>query len=271
MIINFDIFRRSFLPWFVNSLFKLLVVLILLYIGFKVINKLSKKFRVILTKKNVDNTLSSFLEAFTNISLKIILGIFLLSYLGFDVASLAAILASAGLAVGLALQGSLSNFAGGVIILILRPFKLDDYIEGAGYSGTVDKITVFYTHLTTPDNKEILIPNGKIANESIVNYSSKKLRRVDLNFGVGYEEDILKVKKILSEIIDTNNLILQIPSPFVSLNSQGDSSLNFIVRVWCKNSDYWNVYFDILEKVTLRFGKENINIPFPQMDVHLKK
>lgn len=270
---KFDIseLTNKFLAWITTNGIKLVIGLVLLYLGWKLINKVVKLVVQVMRKRNIDATLTSFSEAFVDISLKILLVITLMSYVGFDIAGLAALIASAGLAVGLALQGSLSNFAGGVIILLLRPFRVGDFIEAAGYTGTVEKITVFYTHLVTPDNKEILIPNGTLANGSLINYSSKDTRRVDLVFGVGYDDDIIKVKNVLWDIINKNPLILKNPEAFVGISEHGASSVNFTVRVWCNKEDYWTIYFDLLEQVKLRFDHEKISIPYPQMDVHLTK
>lgn len=243
----------------------------MLYIGWKIVNKLVKIMNRTLQRRNVDATLSSFLDTFVEIALKIIVVVIFMGYVGIDTAGIAALVASAGVAIGLALQGSLSNFAGGVIILLIRPFNVGDYVEGSGHSGTIEKIGIFYTHMTTVDNKLILIPNGNLANGSIVNYSAKELRRVDLTFGVGYEEDIIKVKRVLSNIIDAHESILKTPEPFIALSAHGDSAVNFVVRVWCNNKDYWKIYFDLLEQVKLKFDEENISIPYPQMDLHIKR
>ena len=259
---KFDLSKmyEKLLSWITTNGFKLVIGLILLYIGWKIINKVIKILANIMKSRNVDPTLTSFAEAFSEVSLKVLLVITLMSYVGFDIAGLAALIASAGLAVGLALQGSLSNFAGGVIILLLRPFRVNDFIEASGYSGTVERITVFYTHLVTPDNKEILIPNGTLANGSLINYSSKDTRRVDLVFSVGYDDDINK-----------NELILKTPEAFVGISQHAASSIDFTVRVWTKQEDYWKVHFSLLEEVKLRFDEENITIPYPQMDVTLTK
>lgn len=262
---------EKLLSWITTHGFKLVIGLTLLYIGWKVINKVIKILVGIMKKRNIDPTLTSFAEAFSEVSLKFLLVITLMSYVGFDIAGLAALVASAGLAVGLALQGSLSNFAGGVIILLLRPFRVNDFIEASGYSGTVEKITVFYTHLVTPDNKEILIPNGTLANGSLINYSSKETRRVDLTFSVSYDDDIIKVKNVLFDIINKNDLILKDPEPFVGISQHGASSIDFTLRVWTKQEDYWKVHFSLLEEVKLRFDKEHITIPYPQMDLRINK
>ena len=193
------------------------------------------------------------------------------SYWDVELSGLAALIASAGVAIGLALQGSLSNFAGGFIILLLRPFKVGDYIQAAGLEGAVEQIGVFYTTLTTVDNKVVLIPNGTLSNGSLINFSAKDTRRVDLIFSVGYECDILKVRRVLNDIVKEHKLILDYPEPFVGLVEQADSFLNFTVRAWVKTPDYWTVYFDLLESVKLRFDEEEISIPYPQMDVHVKQ
>lgn len=259
------------IDWALESGVKLVIGILLIIIGFKIINKLVRKFVAFSEKRNIDMTLVRFIKSFINITAK---GLLVLAIAGgywdIELSGLAAIVASAGVAIGLALQGSLSNFAGGFIILLLRPFKVGDYIQTGQFEGAVEQIGVFYTTLTTVDNKVILIPNGTLSNGSLINYSTKETRRVDLIFSAGYECDILKVRRVLKEIVDKNKLILDYPEPFVGLFEQGANSLNFAVRVWVNTQDYWTVYFDLLEQVKIRFDEEDISIPYPQMDLHVK-
>ena len=260
------------IDWSFTSGVKLIVGILAIVIGFKIINKLSKRFIDFAEKRNVDMTLVKFIKSFINYSLKILLILVIAGgYWDIQLSGLAAIVASAGVAIGLALQGSLSNFAGGFIILLLRPFKVGDYIQTGEFEGAVEQIGVFYTTLTTVDNKVVLIPNGPLSNGSLINYSTKDTRRVDLIFSAGYESDILKVRRVLNEIVEKNPLILDYPEPFVGLFEQGANSLNFAVRVWVNTPDYWTVYFDLLEQVKIRFDQEEISIPYPQMDLHVKQ
>ena len=268
---NLEQFLNKIITWATTEGIKLIIGLLLLWLGWKLAKKVVNIMSKTLEKRNVDATVSSFLDTFVEVVLKGIVIYIFLEYVGIKTTGIAALVASAGVAIGLALQGSLSNFAGGVIILLIRPFNVGDYIEGAGHSGLIEKIGMFYTHMTTVDNKLILIPNGNLANGSIVNYSAKELRRVDLTFGVGYEQDVLKVKRVLSNIVDAHDLILKTPEPFIALSEHGDSAVNFVVRVWVNNSDYWKVHFDLLESVKIKFDEEEISIPYPQMDLHIKK
>lgn len=248
---------------------KLILALIALIVGLKLVKYVVKLIEKSLQKSGVDKSLHVFLLSLTRISLKILVFITIAEILGIKMTSFVAILGAAGLAVGLALQGSLSNFAGGVLILLLKPFKVGDFIEAAGYMGTVEEIQVFYTILNTPDNRVVIIPNGNLSNSSAVNYSTKDTRRVDLVFGVGYEDDIFKVKEVLNRVVNTHEMILKSPAPMIKLSEHGESSVNFIVRVWCKTENYWDIHFDLLETVKLEFDKENINIPYPHIDVNI--
>lgn len=249
---------------------KLLGAIIFSVIGIKFTSWISKWIRTSQKFDKLDNSLRSFLSSFIKIVLYIIIIITVAMILGVPATSFITILASCGVAIGLALQGSLSNFAGGLMILFFKPFKVGDYIEASGESGTVAEISVVYTELLTPDNKRITVPNGTLTNSVIKNYSSESLRRVDLVFNVSYDSDDEKVKSIINDIINTHPKALKDPKPFVHLSEHSASSLSYTVRVWCENADYWTVYFDILETVKTAFDKNGISIPYPQMDVHIK-
>ncbi len=250
---------------------KLLVAIILLIVGIKLIKALTKWISKSQKLNKLDTSLRSFLGSFAKIALYIVLFITVAMILGVPATSFITILASGGVAIGLAVQGSLSNFAGGIMILIFKPFKVGDYIEAGGESGTVEEISVVYTVLLTVDNKRITVPNGTLTNSVIENYSAEELRRVDLKFSTAYDADIEKVKRILTEVAESHPKALKSPAPFVRLCEHSDSALTYTVRIWCKNEDYWDVNFDILESVKTAFDKNNIEIPYPQMDVHITK
>jgi small conductance mechanosensitive channel len=220
-------------------------------------------------KRDVDESLRGFLKSLFSILLKIMLIISIASMIGIEMTSFIAILGAAGLAVGLALSGTLQNFAGGVIILLLKPFKVGDFIEAQGYMGTVKQIQIFNTILKTPDNKTIIIPNGGLSTSSMTNFSTEPQRRVDMKFGIGYGDDTDKAKKVIMSLVEADERILKEPEPFVAVSELGDSSVNFVVRVWVNAADYWGVYFDMHNNIYNTFNKEGLNIPFPQMDVHL--
>ena len=262
---------EKLVEWAATTGFKLIVGVLIISIGFKIIKKIVEHFIKFLERREVDITLRKFLKSLITVTLKVILVMPVLGYWGIQLSGIAALVASAGVAIGLALQGSLSNFAGGFIILLIRPFKVGDYIETSTYGGVVEQIGLFYTQLATFDNKQILIPNGNLSNGSLINYSSKSTRRVDLIFSVGYENDISHVKEILNKIVENHKLILKDPKPFIGVNAHSASSIDFVVRVWCNTEDYWNIYHDLLEEVKITFDKENISIPYPQMDLHLKE
>ena len=250
---------------------KLLGAIIVLVVGLYVI-KLVKKFIRTSPKLNkMDKSLRTFLVSFSSVVLSVVLVITVAAILGVPATSFLTILASCGLAVGLALQGSLSNFAGGVLILLFKPFKVGDFIDAGGKLGTVTEINVVYTVLTTLDNKRITIPNGSITNAVVENYSAEDLRRVDLVFTASYTNDLNKVKSIISDVIAKHPLALQDPAPFVRMSNHAVNALEYTVRIWCKNADYWDVYFDVIEQVKQAFDANDISIPFPQLDVHVEK
>ena len=248
---------------------KLLLALVILYVGFKIAKWISNTAEKAMKKYHIDISLRKFLSSLISIGLKVLVLISVASTLGIETTSFVAILGAAGLAVGLALQGSLSNLAGGVLIIFFKPFKVGDHIEAQGHTGDVESIQIFATVLTTKDNKTIVIPNGDLSNSSIVNYTNQKIRRVDMTFGIGYNDDIKKAKNILYKLMKDDKRVLTHPEPFVGLSELGDSSVNFAVRPWTKTEDYWGVYFDMNEKVKAAFDAEGISIPFPQRDIHL--
>jgi small conductance mechanosensitive channel len=248
---------------------QLIYALVVLYVGLRVIKYVIKIIEKAFEKTQLDKTVRLFLESLISMILKVALLVTVAGMLGVQTATFVTILGAMGLAIGLALQGSLSNFAGGVLILILKPFQVDDFIEGAGHAGTVRKITIFYTYLTEPDNKEVVIPNGILSNGSVINYSANEMRRVDFVFGVGYESSISEVKAIINRVIEGHELIVDNPAPFVRMSAHADSALEFKVRVWCKASDYWTVHFDLMEQVKEAFDEGNINIPYPHLQVNI--
>ncbi len=270
-IVSLERMLEKLYEWVITRGVNMFFGVIFLSIGWKVINKTLKRIRRILESKNADQTITRFLDNVMNVTLKTVLIIIILQYIGVNLTGLTTIVASAGVALSLALKGSLANLAGGVIILVARPFNVGDFIETTEHSGVVEKISIFYTYLVTFDNKQILIPNGILTDSSIVNYSSKEIRRVDLTFSVAYEEDVIRVKNVLINILKKNELVLEEPEFFVGISMHGDSAINFIVKAWCKTEDYWTVYYDLLETVKIKFDEEGISIPYPQMDLHVKK
>ncbi len=225
--------------------------------------------RRLMVRNEADITLTKFVVSLTRITLLTLVVVAAIRALGVEVTSFVAILGAAGLAIGFALQGSLANFAAGVMLMIFRPFKAGDYVEAGGTAGAVEAVQIFSTILKTPDNKRVIIPNSKITGDNIVNYSAMEQRRIDLVFGIGYGDDIKKAKEILEKILGEDDRILKDPAPTVAVSELADNSVNFVVRPWVKTADYWAVYFALTEKVKLTFDSEGISIPFPQRDVHL--
>jgi small conductance mechanosensitive channel len=246
---------------------KLILAIVLLIVGIIIINRIVRLFRRVLNKRNVDPTLIPFLTGLVNIILKAMLIISVIDIVGIKTTSFVAVLGAAGLAIGLALQGSLGNFAGGVLLIIFKPYKVGDYIEAQGEAGTVQSIQIFNTVLNTPDNVKKIIPNGAMSSGSITNYSALETRRLDLVYGISYGDDLEKAKKILAEMAASDERIFKDPEPFVAVKELGDSSVNLLVRVWCKKEDYWAINFDWQTNVKLRFDKEGLTFPFPQREV----
>ncbi|TVQ78859.1 MAG: mechanosensitive ion channel family protein [Flavobacteriales bacterium] len=251
--------------------FSLISAALTLIIGMWLINRFVKGTYNYMVRRDLDATLRPFLRDILNFGLKAMLFIAVIGMVGVQMSSFIAVLGGAALAVGLALQGSLSNFAGGVIVLILKPYKVGEFIETGSIMGTVQEIQIFYTVLLTPDNKTITLPNGSMANTSIINYSRQGTRRLDMKFGVAYGSDAEKVKAILLEIANSDERVIKDKDVLVRMVEMADSSVNFNFRVWVNVSDYWPLYYDFNEKVYATFNEKGIGIPFPQMDVHLHK
>ncbi len=250
---------------------KVLAAILILFIGriaAKIIKNLIAK---VMTRAKVEQTLITFITNLIYVAITALIIVAALSKLGVQTASFVAVLGAAGLAVGLALQGSLSNFAAGVLLIIFKPFKVGDFINGGGGDGVVEEISIFTTTLKTVDNKTIIIPNAKLTGDNITNYTANKTRRLDLTAGVSYSDDLSKVKEVLYDIIKKDERILSDPAPFVGVSELADNSVNFTVRPWVKTTEYWDIFFDLQETIKKRFDQEGISIPFPQRDIHLYK
>ena len=255
------------LPWVIN----IALAVAIFIVGRLIVKLLMKVVGRLLRRSKMDEMLVNFVSTIINALLMLFVIIAALGQLGVDTTSLIALIGAAGLAIGLSLQDSLKNFAAGVMLIIFRPFKTGDFVEAGGVSGIVEKITIFTSIFRTGDNREIIIPNGKIYADNIINYSARDTRRVDMVFGIGYGDDLLKAKQILCDILDQDERILKDPAPVVSVAELADSSVNFNVRPWVRTADYWAVLWDTTEKVKLEFDRQGISIPFPQMDLHLHR
>ncbi len=259
------------LDWGIEVGKNLLGAIIIYIVGRFIIKQLGRLLARILEKRKLEISVQTFLRSLVSILLNLILAFAIVSRLGVETTSFAALLASAGVAIGMALSGNLSNFAGGLIILVFKPFKVGDYIEGQNANGTVREIQIFHTILTTVDNKVIYVPNGALSSNAITNYSKQETRRAEWVFGVEYGEDFEKVKAVLQRIIDADPRILKDPAPMIALGALSASSVDIKVRAWAKTADYWDVYFDMNKIVYDTFNKEGIGFPFPQLTVHQAK
>jgi small conductance mechanosensitive channel len=247
----------------------LAIALAIFYVGRFVIKLIVRGIRKVLRSQEVDKTLETFVCNLVSIVLLVVVVIAAIGQLGIQTTSFIAIFGAAGLAVGLALQGSLSNFAAGVLIVLFRPYKVGDFIEAAGIAGVVEQVQILTTVLRTGDNKQIIVPNGQIMDSIITNYSANDTRRVDMVVGVSYDDDLDKVRSTLQQLIDAEDRVLDEPACAIAVSALADSSVNFVVRPWVKSSDYWGVMFDMTEAIKKRFDQEGISFPFPQQDVHL--
>ena len=255
----------------VSNVLNIAIAFAVLFIGFWLAKKVKKTVTKILHKKKTDESLTSFISSLAGMGLKIMIVIVAIGQLGIEMTSFIAILGAAGLAIGMAFSGTLSNFAGGVMILFFKPFKIGDYVNMQGEEGTVKEILIFNTILTTLDNKIIILANGAVANGTITNFTKAENRRADMVFGIAYGDDLKIAKELLLKFIAEDTRILKDPAPFVGLGELGDSSVNITTRAWVNHADYWDVYFDMHERVYNEFTAAGLSIPFPQMDVHLSK
>ncbi|MBO7303986.1 MAG: mechanosensitive ion channel [Clostridia bacterium] len=262
---------NTVIDWATKTGVKLVIGVLILIISFKIINKIARKIERTSENGKFDKTLAKTFAYIFKVGLKCVIAICLVGYVGIDTSGLAALVTSLGVCAGLALNGALSNLAGGVLIILTRPFRVDDFIEAQGYSGTVEDIHITCTRLRTSDNKVVYVPNGALSSGSIVNYSEKTERRVDLSFTISYTSDFEKAKAIIEQICDSHELVLKDPAPTIRMSAHGESSIVIVTRVWVKSGDYWTVNYDMHEAVKREFDKEGIEIPYNQLDVHIKK
>ena len=255
------------IPWAIN----ITMALVIFFVGKLVIGMITSLVKKLMLKAKLDNILVNFISSIIKTVLLLFVVIASLNQLGVDTTSLIALIGAAGLAIGLSLQSTLQNLAAGVMLVIFRPFKGGDFIDAGGVMGTVEKINIFNTVMRTGDNREIIVPNGSIYGGTITNYSARETRRVDMVFGIGYNDDLRKAKDIIKQILDHDERVLADPEPVVAVAELADSSVNFNVRPWCKSGDYWDIYYDTHENIKLAFDEAGISIPYPQMDVHMDK
>jgi small conductance mechanosensitive channel len=255
------------MPWGI----KIALALVIFIIGRAVVGIIVSTVNKVFEKRGMDEILVHFLCSILRWLLLLFVIIAALSQLGVDTTSLVALLGAAGLAIGLSLQSSLANLAAGVMLIIFRPFTKGDFVEAGGASGVVQAITIFTTTLTTPDNKVVIVPNGSVASNNITNYSARDTRRIDMVFGISYDDDLRKAKQILEQILADDSRVLSDPAPVVALSELADSSVNFVARPWVKSADYWAVLWETTEAVKLKFDEAGLNIPYPQMDIHMNK
>ena len=261
---------NTVINWVTTAGLRLLIALALMFISFKIVNVVARKIEKTADNGKLDKTLARTFAYIFRLGLKCLIAICLVGFVGIDTSGLAALVVSLGACVGLALNGALSNLAGGILIILTRPFRVDDFIEAQGHSGTVEDIHITNTKIRTVDNKVVYIPNGPLSSGTVVNYSVKDTRRVDFTFSIGYSDDFEKAKGIVMDILKSHDLVLDDPAPMVRVSAHGASSIDLVARAWVKSGDYWTVNFDVLETVKAAFDKEGIEIPFNQLDVHVK-
>ena len=265
---RFDMILDKLIDMSISAGKNILVAIIVFIVGRFLISMLNKFFAQILEKRKIDVTIKTFLKSLVNILLTLLLIVSVVGALGVNTTSFAALLASAGVAIGMALSGNLQNFAGGLIVLLFKPYKVGDWIEAQGVSGTVSEIQIFHTILTMADNKVVYIPNGNLSSGVVINYSRKETRRIEWVVGVDYGEDLAKVERVVRALLDADSRILKDPAPVVALNALSASSVDVTIRVWVAAADYWDVNFEVRKNIYNEFNKQNINFPFPQLTLH---
>lgn len=265
---RFDMILDKLIDMSISAGKNILVAIIVFIVGRFLISMLNRFFAQILEKRKIDVTIKTFLKSLVNILLTLLLIVSVVGALGVNTTSFAALLASAGVAIGMALSGNLQNFAGGLIVLLFKPYKVGDWIEAQGVSGTVSEIQIFHTILTMADNKVVYIPNGNLSSGVVINYSRKETRRLEWVVGVDYGEDLAKVERVVRGLLDADARILKDPAPVVALNALSASSVDVTIRVWVAASDYWDVNFEVRKNIYNEFNKQNINFPFPQLTLH---
>ena len=264
-------FSHTLIGWATTGGVRLAVALLVMLLTFKIIHFIGRQIERSASTRHVDKTVMRTAAYIFRLAAKSVVIISLVGFVGIDTGGLTALIASFGVGIGLAVNGALANLAGGVLIVMTRPFRVDDYIEAQGYAGTVEDIRITYTRLRTPDNKVIFIPNGELSSDTIVNYSMQNKRRIDEMIAISYREDWARVRSVLLDICQSHPLILQDPAPMVRMSEYGDSAVRVLVRVWVETENFWTVRFDLLEVVKARFDREGIEIPYSQMDVHIKR
>lgn len=267
---QWDIILDALINWCMSTGVKLVIGILVLFLLFKIVNLLCKRLYNSLQRRNADETLSKVCVQILKMFLRVVLVVTFVGYIGVETASISAVIASAGVGISLALQGALSNFAGGIVIIFTRPFKIGDYITSNGESGTVENIKIFYTELVTVDNKKVLIPNGTLANNVIVNVTANPTRRVDITLPISYDSDIAIAKKCILDLIEKDERIFRDPAPFITISEYARSQINITARVWTKTSDYWGVYWNLFNNIKTEFDKNGIKIPLNQVEVNIK-
>lgn len=269
--IDWNALINALINWCMTTGIKLVLGLLVLLVLFKVINATTRRLYKSLHKRHVDETIAKVVSSSLKVSLKVLILVMFVGYIGIETASISAVIASIGVGISLAVQGALSNFAGGLIIIIMRPFKIGDWITTNGESGSVENIKLFYTEIVTGDNKVVHVPNGSLANNVIVNVSAKNTRRVDMLFSVAYDTDLNLAKQVLLDMLMADERVFKDPAPFITVSEYAASSINITVRAWTNSSNYWGVYWNMMNTVKEEFDKNGIEIPFNQLDVNLKK